>query len=82
VRNRFDIPPERPALIFGLLNRPEAIEKCIGLNRRTNRIVTIDKVDLDAMRLIEAVNVPEQDDVLRQWPNISKVYRTQVGKRK
>lgn len=82
VRNRFDITSERLAWLFGSLDRPEAIEKGSGLNRRTNKMVTIEKTDLDALRLIEAANLLEQGDTLRQWPNISKVYRAQIGKRK
>lgn len=72
VRQRFGADAERLAWLFGSLNRPKAIERGSGIDRRSRSKVKLDAADLLSLRLIEAANLMEQGESLEEWPNIMK----------
>jgi hypothetical protein len=73
VRRKFGIEAERLAWLFGILNRPKAIENGFGIDRRNGCEIILSKNDIFRLRLIEAANLIEQGSRLDVWPNIEKV---------
>ncbi len=80
VSEKFGADVERLAWLFSILNRPKAIEYGFGVDRRNDEEVVISIPDLQALRLIEASNILEQNGSLNKWPNIMKALKQQVCK--
>jgi hypothetical protein len=73
VRRKFGIEAERLAWLFGILNRPKAIENGFGIDRRNSCEIILSKNDIFRLRFIEAANLIEQGFSLDSWPNIKRV---------
>ena len=78
VASAFGAEAERLAWIFGSIDRPLAIERGYGSDRRRNVDVSLNPNDLMKLRLIEAANLLEQGGSLDRWPNIKGAMLQQV----
>jgi (p)ppGpp synthase/HD superfamily hydrolase len=68
---------ERLAWLFGNINRPQAIERGVGIKRKSGNRIILSTRDCFSLRLIEAANLIEQGSSLDGWPNIKAVAEKQ-----